>query len=106
MIKSKKFSLPGRKALSSSEKEWSVVIIDVEESPIERPKKAVRPRVFSRRKRGFQAPETVILNVGCKIQRRDLLNSGDSPLGTRTKTNKKTIERGKSDAARSWGFPQ
>lgn len=39
LIKSKKFSLPGRKALLSSETEWSVVIVDVGESPIERPKK-------------------------------------------------------------------
>jgi hypothetical protein len=39
LIKSRKFSLPGKKALSSSETEWSVVIIDVGESPIERPKK-------------------------------------------------------------------
>lgn len=44
LIKSKKFSLPGKKALSSAEYEWSAIIIDVGESPIERPKKAVRPR--------------------------------------------------------------
>lgn len=39
LIKSRKFSLPGKKALSFSEAEWSVVIVDVGESPIERPKK-------------------------------------------------------------------
>ena len=39
LIKSRKFSLPGKKALSSVEKEWSAIIIDVGESPIERPKK-------------------------------------------------------------------
>jgi hypothetical protein len=39
LINSRKFSLPGKKALSSAETEWSVVIIDVGESPIERPKK-------------------------------------------------------------------
>lgn len=38
LIKSRKFSLPGKKALAS-ETEWSVVIVDVGESPIERPKK-------------------------------------------------------------------
>ena len=39
LIKSGKFSLPGKKALLTAETEWSVVIIDVAESPIERPKK-------------------------------------------------------------------
>ena len=39
LIKSGKFNLPGKKALSSTETEWSVVIVDVGESPIERPKK-------------------------------------------------------------------
>ena len=39
LIKSRKFSLPGKKALFSAETEWSVVIVDVGESPIERPKK-------------------------------------------------------------------
>jgi hypothetical protein len=39
LIKSKKFSLPGKKSLSNTEIEWSVVIMDVAESPIERPKK-------------------------------------------------------------------
>ena len=39
LIKSRKFSLPGKKALSSAEREWSAIIIDVGESPIERPKK-------------------------------------------------------------------
>jgi hypothetical protein len=39
LIKSRKFSLPGKKALSSAEKECSAIIVDVGESPIERPKK-------------------------------------------------------------------
>ena len=39
LIKSRKFSLPGKKALSFTEAQWSVVIVDVGESPIERPKK-------------------------------------------------------------------
>jgi hypothetical protein len=55
LIKSRKFSLPGKKALSSAEREWSAIIVDVlkddaklvvyhtashmGESPIERPKK-------------------------------------------------------------------
>lgn len=40
LIKSRKFSLPGRKKLASTETQWEVVIVDVAESPIERPKKA------------------------------------------------------------------
>lgn len=39
LIKSGKFSLPGKKALLKTEAEWSIVIVDVGESPIERPKK-------------------------------------------------------------------
>ena len=39
LIKSRKFSLPGRKALASTSAEWEVVIVDAGESPIERPKK-------------------------------------------------------------------
>lgn len=39
LIKSRKFSLPGKKALISTEREWSAIIVDVGESPIERPKK-------------------------------------------------------------------
>ena len=39
LIKSKKFSLPGRKALASANTQWEVVAVDAGESPIERPKK-------------------------------------------------------------------
>ena len=39
LIRSRRFSLPGKKSLSSGEREWSVIMIDVGESPIERPKK-------------------------------------------------------------------
>lgn len=39
LIKSRKFSLLGKKALLSAEREWSAIIVDVGESPIERPKK-------------------------------------------------------------------
>ena len=39
LIKSRKFSLPGKKGLLSTDRQWSVVIVDVGESPIERPKK-------------------------------------------------------------------
>jgi hypothetical protein len=39
LVKSKEFSLPGRKALLKSDIEYEVVLIDATESPIERPKK-------------------------------------------------------------------
>jgi hypothetical protein len=39
LIKSRKFSLPGKKALVTTETEWSILIVDVGESPIQRPKK-------------------------------------------------------------------
>jgi Helix-turn-helix of DDE superfamily endonuclease len=39
LIKDKAFSLPGRKALLKTDNEFEIVLIDVTESPIERPKK-------------------------------------------------------------------
>ena len=39
LIQSKAFRLPGKKALTKSNVKWSVVLVDVGESPIERPKK-------------------------------------------------------------------
>ena len=40
LIKSGAFSLPGRKALRTSDVEYSVVLVDATETPIERPKKS------------------------------------------------------------------
>lgn len=39
LIKSRKFSLPGKKALLKSDMEYEVILIDASETPIERPKK-------------------------------------------------------------------
>lgn len=39
LIKSGGFSLPGRKALRTSDVEYSVIVVDATETPIERPKK-------------------------------------------------------------------
>ena len=39
LIKSKIFSLPGKKALLKSDTEFEVILVDATESPIERPKK-------------------------------------------------------------------
>lgn len=44
LIQSRKFSYPGKKSLSSNEREWSVIMVDVGESPIERPKKTEKLR--------------------------------------------------------------
>ncbi len=42
LIKSKEFSLPGKKALLKGDTEFEVILIDATESPIERPKKKIR----------------------------------------------------------------
>ena len=39
LIQSNAFCLPGKKALTKSNVKWSVVLVDVGESPVERPKK-------------------------------------------------------------------
>ena len=39
LVKSKEFRLPGKKALLKSDNEFEIVLVDVTESPIERPKK-------------------------------------------------------------------
>lgn len=39
LIKSREFSLPGKKELLKSDMEYEVILIDASESPIERPKK-------------------------------------------------------------------
>ena len=39
LVKDKQFSLPGKKELQKSDVEYEVVLVDVAESPIERPKK-------------------------------------------------------------------
>lgn len=39
LIKSRAFSLPGRKALLKNDVDYEVILIDATESPIERPKK-------------------------------------------------------------------
>lgn len=50
LIKSGRFSLPGRKALLKSDVEYELVLIDATESPIERPKKNKNTTTLARRK--------------------------------------------------------
>jgi hypothetical protein len=40
LVRSKKFRLPGKKALQASDTVFQIVLVDVSEQPIERPKKA------------------------------------------------------------------
>lgn len=39
LIKSRAFSLPGKKVLLKNDEQWEVILVDATESPIERPKK-------------------------------------------------------------------
>jgi hypothetical protein len=39
LIQDKRFHLPGKKALVQQENTWEIVLVDVTESPVERPKK-------------------------------------------------------------------
>jgi len=50
LIKSRKFSLPGRKALLKSDNDYEVILIDATESPIERPKKSKNTFIQGKRK--------------------------------------------------------
>jgi Helix-turn-helix of DDE superfamily endonuclease len=49
LIKDKQFALPGRKELLKSDVEYEVVLIDVAESPVERPKKDKRDTTRAKR---------------------------------------------------------
>ena len=50
LIKDGTFSLPGKKALLKSETEYEVVLIDVTETPIERPKRGKSATTLERRR--------------------------------------------------------
>lgn len=50
LIKSKVFSLPGRKALLKSEVEYEVVLVDASETPIQRPQKNSATFILEKRK--------------------------------------------------------
>ncbi len=49
LIDSRKFRLPGKKQLDQNAYSWSVLVIDVTESPIERPKKNSEPTIVARK---------------------------------------------------------
>lgn len=50
LIKSKMFSLPGRKALLKSDVEYELVLVDASEHPIQRPKKNKKNSTQGKRK--------------------------------------------------------
>jgi hypothetical protein len=50
LIKHPDFSLPGRKALLKSDRDYEVILIDATETPIERPKKNKNISIPARRK--------------------------------------------------------
>jgi hypothetical protein len=50
LVKSGKFSLPGKKVLYGDDQEIGVVLVDVTESPIERPKKSRKSITAGKRK--------------------------------------------------------
>ena len=49
LIKSGAFALPARPKAGGAEQEWSVVIVDVTERPVERPKKSSAPATRAKR---------------------------------------------------------
>ncbi len=49
LVKSGKFSLPGKKALYGEESEIEAAFVDVTESPVERPKKTKKDTTAARR---------------------------------------------------------
>jgi hypothetical protein len=49
LIKSGAFALPGRRKAGGVELQWQVLVVDVTESPIERPKKSSAPAIRARR---------------------------------------------------------
>jgi hypothetical protein len=49
LVRSKKFRLPGKKTLQASDTVFEVVLVDVSEQPVERPKKAKNGITVARR---------------------------------------------------------
>lgn len=49
LVKSGAFTLPGRKRLAGAAQSWSVVVLDVAEHPVERPKKSSAPATRAKR---------------------------------------------------------
>jgi hypothetical protein len=50
LTKSKAFSLPGKKRLQPADHQIELVVVDVAETPIERPKKSRKPITAAKRR--------------------------------------------------------
>ncbi len=60
LVKDKRFHLPGKRKLQKSDVEYEVVLIDVAESPIERPKKRQRQYYSGKKKRHTLKAQLVV----------------------------------------------
>lgn len=60
LIKSRAFTLPGKKRLSSSNYQLEVVVVDVTETPIERPKKNIHQFYSGKKKRHTLKSQVVV----------------------------------------------
>ena len=49
LVRSQKFRLPGKKALQPSDTVFEVILLDVSEQPVERPKKARKGTIAAKR---------------------------------------------------------
>jgi hypothetical protein len=49
LVRSKKFRLPGKKALQPSDTVFEVILVDASEQPVERPKKARKSTIAAKR---------------------------------------------------------
>jgi len=52
LSKSKKFKLPGKKAITKSQFNYEIILVDATETPIERPKKS-KANIIQERKRNI-----------------------------------------------------
>ena len=73
LIESGQFSLPGRKALYDTETVIEVIVVDVTEQPIERPKTPLKKLKFSRKvAKNAKKKEIAVQNNSTKSIRNSL----------------------------------
>ena len=67
LIKDGRFSLPGKKALLAVDTEYEVILVDVAETPIERPKRRQKPWYSGKKKRHTMKIQVVVHKKTRKI---------------------------------------
>jgi hypothetical protein len=67
LIKQPNFALPGKKALMENDSSCDVVLADVSESPIQRPKKSQKASIPERKKRHTLKAQIVVSKAHHKI---------------------------------------